>query len=126
MRFGRSKYNARKTVIDGIRFDSAKEAQRYAELALLEKCGKITALRRQVKFVLIPAQYEEYERYSKAGKRLKNGRKCLEKECAYIADFVYDEDGRTVVEDVKGVRTDAYVIKRKLMLHALGIRVKEV
>lgn len=121
-----SKYHAQKTFFNGIWFDSAREADRYAELLLLQRAGKISDLRRQVKYVLIPAQYEYYERYGKNGKRLKDGKRCVEKECAYIADFVYEENGKTVVEDVKGMRTKEYLIKRKLMLWVHGVRVREV
>ena len=121
-----SKYHAQKTFFNGIRFDSAREADRYAELLLLQRAGKISDLRLQVKYVLIPAQYEYYERYGKNGKRLKDGKRCIEKECAYIADFVYEENGKTVVEDVKGMRTKEYLIKRKLMLWVHGIRIREV
>lgn len=122
----RCKYHAQKTFFNGIWFDSAREADRYAELLLLQRAGKISDLRLQVKYVLIPAQYEYYERYGKNGKRLKDGKRCIEKECAYIADFVYEENGKTVVEDVKGMRTKEYLIKRKLMLWVHGIRIMEV
>lgn len=107
---------------------SLKEARRGAELRMLEKAGVITSLREQVKYVLIPAQYETYERYSKRGKRLKDGVRLLERECAYIADFVYTiaETGETIVEDTKGFRTKDYIIKRKLMLAVHSIRIKEV
>ena len=121
-----SKYHAQKTFFNGIWFDSAREADRYAELLLLQRAGKISDLRLQIKYVLIPAQYECYERYGKNGKRLKDGKRCIEKECAYIADFVYKEDCKDVVEDVKGMRTKEYLIKRKLMLWVHGIRIKEV
>lgn len=80
---------------------------------LLEKAGVIKNLSRQVKFVLIPSQRDE------------NG-KVIERECSYKADFKYEEDGKTVVEDVKGFRTKEYVIKRKLMLYQYGIRIREV
>ena len=106
-------------MVNGIPFDSKKEARRYGELLLLEKAGVITDLEMQVKYILIPAQYEEYERYGKTGNRLKDGKRLLEKECAYIADFVYSENGKMVVEDTKGMRTKDYVIKRKLMLYIL-------
>lgn len=122
----RSKYHAQKTFFNGIWFDSAREADRYAELLLLQRAGIISDLKCQVKYVLIPAQYEVYERYGKNGKRLKDGKRCIEKECAYIADFVYKEDGKDVVEDVKGVRTKEYLIKRKLCLYIHGVRIKEV
>lgn len=109
-----SKYNSKKTVIDGQKFDSKKEANRYQELVLLEKAGVIKNLSRQVKFVLIPAQRDE-----------ATG-KVIERECSYKADFKYEEDGKTVVEDVKGFRTKEYIIKRKLLLYQYGIRIREV
>ena len=121
-----NKYHSQKCMAGGIQFDSKKEARRYGELLLLERAGAITGLRRQVKYILIPAQYEEYERYGKNGNRLKDGKRLLEKECAYIADFVYSENGKMVVEDTKGMRTKDYVIKRKLMLYIRGIRIREV
>lgn len=106
-----SKYHNRKITVDGEKFDSIKEYRRFRELQLLERAGEISNLRRQDRFPLIPAQY-------------KDG-KCVERECDYIADFVYTENGKKIVEDVKGVRTDAYKIKRKLMLLCYGIRIKE-
>lgn len=120
------KYGNRKITIDGIMFDSIREANRYRELILLERAGEIQELDLQVKFVLIPAQYEVIERYGKKGQRLKDGQKCVEKECAYIADFVYYRYGVKVVEDAKGIRTKEYIIKRKLMLFIHGIKIKEV
>ena len=124
----RSKYGNRKTVVDGITFDSKKEANRFRELQLLERAGKITALQRQVKYVLIPTQREFTNEIYKKGAHyghFKPG-KVLEKECSYIADFAYIQDGAYIVEDTKGVRTEAYKIKRKLMLERYGIQVKEV
>ncbi len=106
------KYHAKKTELDGITFDSRKEAQRYAELRLLERSGAIHNLQRQVRYELIPAQ--------------KKDGKTIERACHYIADFVYEENGKTVVEDVKGYRTKEYVLKRKLMLQVHGIEVREV
>lgn len=121
------KYGNKKITVDGVTFDSRKEYLRWCELCLLEKAGQIADLQRQVKYELIPSQYEEYERYSpKTGKRLKNGLRCVEKECSYIADFVYKQDGKTIVEDTKGYRTEAYIIKRKLMLYVHGIRIHEI
>lgn len=120
-----NKYNNKKTVVDGIVFDSRKEARRYQELLLMQRAGIIKNLQRQVKYVLIPAQYESYERYGKNGQRLKDGRKLVERECAYIADFVYEENGKTVVEDTKGFKTKDFIIKRKLLL-LQGIRIREV
>lgn len=124
----KSKYGNSKATIDGIIFDSKKEAKRYTELAILEKMGVISNLQMQVEYELIPAQYEFFERLSKTGKVLKPGRKCLEKKCSYIADFVYfDNDSKAfVVEDTKGFRTPEYIIKRKMMLYKFGIKIKEV
>ena len=126
-----SKYHNRKVASGGILHDSRKEARRWEQLLLLERAGHITDLRRQVKYTLIPAQVETYERYSPTtGKRLKDGTRTLERECAYIADFVYKRDGELVVEDVKGYRDgtayDVFVIKRKMMLFIHGIHVQTI
>jgi hypothetical protein len=120
--------NIKTTTYDGITHDSLKEANRWCELKLLVLAGKIYDLKRQVKYVLIPEQYVYYERFGKNGRRLKDGKKVLEKECAYIADFVYTdtETNTVIVEDTKGVRTKEYVIKRKLMLWVHGIKIKEI
>lgn len=125
-----SKYKAKKTEVDGIVFASKKEAQRYAVLKVLEKSGVISDLRIQVPFVLIPEQREpeEWIPYKKPVKgkagRWKPG-KTIERPCVYVADFVYQQDGQTVVEDVKGRRTKEYILKRKLLLYQYGIRIKE-
>lgn len=122
------KYNNKKITIDGIRFDSKKEAKRYQELKTLERAGHITDLKRQVKYVLIPAQYEPSDEVFVKGKekgKSKKGR-LIERECAYYADFVYSCNGEIIVEDTKGIRTTEYVIKRKLMLYVHGIRIKEL
>ena len=100
------KYHNSKTVIDGIRFDSKKEAKRYLELKILEKAGAIKDLRRQVPYVLI-----NKSRYGRAIK--------------YVADFTYYEDDKLVVEDVKGVRTPVYKLKKRLMAEVYEIEVKE-
>ena len=118
-----NKYGSKKVEVDGIIFDSKKEAKRFQELSLLEKAGAIKNLQRQVKYVLIPAQREP-DAIGKRGGPIKG--KLLERECTYIADFVYQEDGQTVVEDTKGFRTKDYIIKRKLMLHEHGIKIKEI
>ena len=102
-----SKYRNRKTVYDGITFDSQREASRYAELKLLERAGEISDLKLQVPFELIPKQ---------------SGERAVK----YIADFVYLEGGKSVVEDVKGKKTRDYIIKRKLLLWRHGITIKEV
>lgn len=111
-----SKFGNKKYTIDGIKFDSKKESQRYCELRMLERAGQISDLQLQVEFILIPAQYREVD-----GKR-----KCVERECKYFADFVYTENGKRIVEDTKGFKTKDYIIKRKLMLYKYGIRIREV
>lgn len=128
------KYHNKKTYTsDGILHDSRREANRWSELCLLQKAGKISELQRQVRFELIPAQYEDvytgefYKRGDRKGQpKLK--RICLENSVVYVADFVYKEQdtGQTVVEDAKGQRTKEYIIKRKLMLYLKGIRIKEI
>ena len=123
-----SKYNNFKTCIDGEEFDSKKEAKRWCDLLVLQKAGVITNLQRQVKYALIPPQYETYERYGNKGQRLKDGQRLVERECSYIADFVYQDKvtGGLVVEDTKGIKTKDYIIKRKLMLWVHGIKINEV
>ena len=118
-----SKYNATKTVIDGEVFDSRKEARRYQELLVLLNTGAIFDLQRQVKFVLIPAQREPDIIGPKGGR--KPG-KVIEREISYIADFMYSKNGKIVVEDVKGIRTKEYILKRKMLLYFYGIRIEEV
>lgn len=118
-----TKYHSKKAYAGGVVFDSRKEARRYNELRYLMQVGEISDLRRQVKFVLIPAQREAETIGARGG--VKKGR-LLERECAYVADFVYIMDGATVVEDTKGFRTPEYIIKRKLMLWVHGIQIKEV
>lgn len=118
----RTKYHSRKITRDGITFDSVKEYRRFCELSLLEKAGAITDLKRQVEFVLIPAQREP-DTIGKRGGIIKG--KTIEQKCSYVADFVYTENGKTVVEDVKGYKTPDYKIKKKLLLYIHGIRIKE-
>lgn len=126
------KYKNKKVVVDGIIFDSKKEALRFKELKMLEKAGIISNLQRQVKYTLIPAQYKRTSLFYVKGKnkgKPKKG-KLIERECAYYADFVYSQNGNTIVEDVKGYRNgqayNLFVIKRKLMLYVHGIAVKEL
>lgn len=126
----RNKYHSRKITRDGMTFDSVKEYWRYCELSLLEKAGKITNLRRQVKFVLIPAQFEElptdevYKRGERKGMP-KTKLVCVEQPVKYVADFTYTENGKRIVEDSKGVKTKDYILKRKMMLYFHGIKIKE-
>ena len=119
-----NKYGNHRVFRYGQWFDSEHEADRYLELLMLQRGGVISDLQTQVPFELIPTQREP----DTVGKRggIKQG-KCIEKSCVYYADFVYkDANGNVVVEDAKGMKTEAYKIKRKLMLWVYGIRVIEV
>lgn len=102
----KNKYKAVKVVVNGIKFDSKKEAKRYQELVLLQKTHYIRDLKLQVPFVLIEK--------SKYGRQIK-----------YVADFTYIENGVLVVEDTKGFKTDVYKLKKRLMAEKYGIEIKE-
>jgi hypothetical protein len=94
------KYGNIKTLVDGIKFDSKKEAKRYGDLKLMEKAGEISVLRLQVTFNLSV--------------------------CKYKADFVYyDKTNHLIVEDCKGMKTPVYNLKKKMMKHELGIEILE-
>ena len=110
-----NKYRNKKCTLDGIVFDSKKEMKRYADLKFLQRGGKISELKIQVPFLLLPDQYApSTEIYTKGENKGKPKRgKLLEKSCQYIA------------EDVKGKKTKEYLIKRKLMLYFHGIRIYE-
>jgi len=103
-----SKYHNRRVTVDGISFQSVKEASRWQELRLMERAGEITLLARQVKIELVPKSN-------------------LFRAVYYVADFVYYDKrtGKTVYEDVKGVRTDVYKLKKKLLYWRHGIEIKE-
>lgn len=122
-----TKYNNRKVTIDNILFDSCREANRYRELKLLQKAGQIRNLQLQVPFELIPTQREP-PTLTKTGKEKQGA--LVERSVVYLADFTYEERTgdiwRSVVEDVKGLKVKEYIIKRKLMLHKYGIKIKEV
>lgn len=107
-----TKYHSKKVTYNGETFDSKKEYRRFCELSLLERAGTITDLQRQVKYELLPSQ------------RIDG--KVVERPVFYVADFRYQQDGKTVVEDTKGMKTRDYIIKRKLMLWVHGIRIREV
>lgn len=98
------KYRAKPTVVDGVRFASQKEAARWSALKLLERCGNISDLKRQVRFALdvngIPI-------------------------CHYVCDATYVQDGKLIVEDTKGVLTPEYKLKAKLMFAVHGITILE-
>lgn len=108
-----NKYGNRTVAADGQVFDSKHEYHRWIELKYMERVGLIKNLERQVPYELIPAQR-------------KDGR-VIERACKYIADFAYQtQDGKEIVEDAKGYRTDVYKIKKKLMLQKYGIEIQEV
>lgn len=122
----KQKYGNKKVIVEGEVFDSKREYDRWVYLKQLQDAHMISELERQVRFLLIPAQYEP-DTVGVRGAVYKG--KCIERECVYIADFAYrDEYGRYVVEDVKSkiTKTPAYKIKRKLMYKEFGIRVREV
>ena len=108
-----SKYHNKKTMVDGILFDSKHEAERWCELKLLQRAKAITDLQRQVRFKLLPEQ------------KASNGK--VWQGIYYIADFVYkDSRGLTVVEDAKGMRTEGYIHKKKLLKFMYGYEIQEV
>lgn len=96
MRFNKFKYKNKKVEIDGMKFDSMKEANRWRELVILQKKQVISDLKRQVRFELIPKQSDE-------------------RACFYVADFTYTQGELKIVEDTKGFKTPEYIIKRKLL-----------
>ena len=100
----RNKYRAIKTIVDDITFDSKKEARRYVQLKLLVKAGVVTKLELQPRYDLII-----------------NTVKCG----FYKADFRYFENGKEVVEDVKGMKTPVYNLKKKLIKAIYGIEIFE-
>lgn len=103
----RSKYNSIKTIVEGIKFDSKKEARRYQELKLLERAGTIKELELQPRFIL----QDKFKLYGKTHRKIE-----------YVADFKYwDKEKETwIVEDVKGVKTDVYKLKKKIFLKKYG------
>lgn len=103
----RNKYNAQKTTVDGIRFDSKMEANRYGELKLLEKAGSIVNLEIHPTYPIVV-----------------NGIRI----CTYRGDFRYGEvdTGETIHEDTKGVRTPVFILKKKLVAALHGIVIREV
>ena len=119
----KSKYKNTKTEVDGILFDSKREASRYKILRVWQKNGIVSGLELQKEFVLVPSQKLGNPRKRKDGKFQRT-----EQAVIYKADFCYThiETGNYVVEDSKGAKTDDYIIKRKLMKLVHGIEVVEV
>lgn len=106
-----NKYKNKKVEYKGMRFDSKKEYIRYLILEDMQNKKEITDLQRQVPFKLIPS----FELNNKKYRGMK-----------YIADFVYKKNGKLIVEDVKGIKTDVYKIKKKLMAYINKIEIKEI
>ena len=104
------KYGNRKTTVDGITFDSKAEAERYKALKRLELLGVIKGLELQKTFRLCKDRWNNGRPFS----------------ISYKADFVYTLDGDIIVEDVKGFRTEAYQLKKKLMKAVYGIEITEI
>lgn len=110
----RAKYGNQKTEVDGIKYDSKKEAYRAAELELMERQGEIKNLERQKKYELQPGF-------------ILNGHKI--RPITYVADFVYEKDGEVIVEDVKSPITrqnQVYKLKKKMMMYVHNIEIKEI
>lgn len=108
-RYGKTKYGNKKIIIDGYKFDSLKEGNRYRELKCLKKAREIKDFTIKPCFILVPPL-----------KKVHRGIK-------YEADFsIRLNTGQIVVEDVKGFKTSVYKIKKILMLHILGITIKEI
>ena len=108
------KYRSKKTIVDDIQFDSKLEAKRYTELKLLQKSGKIKQLQLQPSFEIIPS-------FKKNGKTIRKS--------TYKADFQYidTETGETIIEDVKGFKTELYKLKKKLFEYKYSnLTIKEV
>ena len=108
----RTKYHNRKAELDGIIFDSERERDRYAELKVLEKAGEIQGLALQPVFELVPA--------------IKENGKIVQRAVTYKADFSYMRNDEIVVEDAKGVKTDVYRLKKKLMRYRYHVVVQEI
>lgn len=122
-----SKYGNHITVVDGIKFDSKKEAYYYLHLRTRERNGEISNLRRQVAFELVPPVYEDQIVQLKTKEKIV--KRLVEPAIHYIADFVYEERGAQVVMDVKSEATKkdkVYVLKKRMMRSLLGITIVEV
>ena len=121
-----SKYHNKKVKVDGIVFDSKKEASYYLFLKEEEAAGKISDLRLQVPFVLIPAVWKKRIKHLKT--KNKEETYCAQRSVKYVADFVYIDNatGQEEVVDVKGRKTKEYILKKKMMLAFHDIEIIEV
>ena len=123
----RAKYGNKKIKNAFGTYDSELEYARFIFLSNRQKEGEISGLRRQVEYLLIPAQYGTEIRHLKT--KDKEVRVLLERPCSYIADFVYERNGKTIVEDCKGAKgiiTEAAKIKKKLLLWVHGIELRYI
>ena len=111
----RSKFRNVKTVVDGFTFDSQREAKRYCELKLLQRCGSISGLTCQFRFKLT----SNGELLKIRSKGFPGGRVAT-----YVADFTYTENGKDIIEDVKGMKTPVYLLKRAIM-ESMGYEIRE-
>lgn len=111
--FRYNKFKNKKTKVDGIVFDSQKEAKRYLELKMLLNLGKISGLKMQPIYIL-------QEKFKLNGKNIRA--------IKYVADFEYldNSSGKIVIEDVKGIKTDVYKLKKKLFQKKYGKDIKEI
>ena len=123
---GRPKYGNKKVEMDGILFDSKKEAVYYLHLKTRLTKGEISDLRMQVPYELLPAIYETQTVHLKT--KDKTVEKCVQKAVHYLADFVYTDiaTGKETVVDTKGYKTKDYILKKKMMRALLGITITEV
>lgn len=121
-----NKYGNKVTYLDGYKFDSRKEANHYLRLKVDLHDGKISNLRLQVPYELVPAIYEDEIKHLKTKDKVI--RRCVQRAIVYVADFVYEDNttGKTVVVDVKGKKTKEYILKKKLMRALSGISIVEV
>lgn len=123
----KNKYGNHEVVRDGMKFQSTLEAERWRFLLKKQEEGVISDLETQKTFVLIPTQYKEVRKQLKTKVRIDV--RVAERDCRYIADFVYKKGDKVVVEDTKSsatVKKESYVIKRKLLLYLNGITIRQV
>lgn len=127
----KNKYHNQKITFMGEKFDSQLEASRYLFLLNRQKEGKISGLKRQVEYQLLPAQYRSEIKHLKT--KDKEVQRLVERPCYYVADFVYERDGKIIVEDCKGesrgrfsTQTPDFKIKKKLMLWVHDIEIQIV
>lgn len=111
-----NKYNAKKTIVDGITFDSKFEADEYKRLKVLEKAGVISNLELQPEFTLLPTLYKDVVVHLKTKDKIV--KRVDEREMKYHADFKYEENGKVVVLECKSkgsLLARDYSLRRKLV-----------